>query len=74
VLATELGGAFVAGCYLPAALQFELPGVVSLQTLLLDPDVTLHPIHGEVDFGSGTLTGVHPKSCFAKHALGQLGE
>lgn len=61
VLATELGGAFLAGCDLPTALQFEFSGVVSLQSLLLDPDVTLHPIHGEVDFDSGPVEWVHPR-------------
>jgi hypothetical protein len=55
VFATELGGAFLSGNDLSAALQFELPGVVSLQSLLLDLDVTLHPIHREVDFGSGPV-------------------
>jgi len=60
VLAAELCGALLAGCDLPAALQFELPGVVSLRSLLLDPDVTLHPILGEVDFGCGPVEWVHP--------------
>ena len=35
VLATDLGGALLAGGYLPATLELELPGVVSPQTLLL---------------------------------------
>ena len=59
MLAAELGGAFLAGGDLPTALQFELPGVVPLRSLLLDPDVTLHPIHGEVDFGSGPVEWVY---------------
>jgi hypothetical protein len=41
------------------AFQLELPGVLSPHFLLLDPDVTLHPIQGEVDFGSGPVEGVH---------------
>jgi hypothetical protein len=51
VLAADLGGTFLSGRYLPAALELELSGVVpSLvgQLLLLDPDATLHPIFGEV--------------------------
>jgi hypothetical protein len=35
VLAAELGGALLSGGYLSAALELELSGVVSPQTLLL---------------------------------------
>jgi hypothetical protein len=52
VLAADLGRALLAGSYLPTTLQtlqLELPGVMSPQFLLLHPDVTLHPILGEVD-------------------------
>jgi hypothetical protein len=66
VLAAELRGALVAGCDLPAALRFELPGVVSLQSLLLDPDVTLHPILAEDDLVTGPVEWVHPKAFSAK--------
>jgi hypothetical protein len=64
VLAADLSGALVAGSQLPATLQFELPGVVSPptgQSLLLDVDVTLHPISREVDLGSCPVETVHPK-------------
>jgi hypothetical protein len=61
VLPADLwAGAFLAGCDLSTALKFELLGVLPPQTLLFDPDVTLHPIHGEVDFGSGPVEWVHP--------------
>ena len=61
MLAAELCGALMVGCDLPAALQFE-PGVVSLQFLPLDPDVTLHPFHGEVGFDSGPVEWVRPSA------------
>ena len=58
----SLGGAFLAGCHLPTALQFELPGVLSLQSFLLDLDVTLHQIHGDVDYSCGPVKWVHPEA------------
>jgi hypothetical protein len=60
VLAADLGGALPAGGYLSAALELELSGVVSPQTLLLHLDVTLHPISREVDLRSCPVEGVHP--------------
>jgi hypothetical protein len=62
VLAADLGGAFLAGGCLPAALELELPGVVPFRTgqsLLLDEDVTLHSISREVDSRECPVEWVH---------------
>ena len=64
MLAADLGGALFTGGHLAATLELELPGVVSpwiSQSLLLDLDVTLHPILcREVDLRSCPVEWVHP--------------